>query len=134
VIWTHLRPAHVAIGPVPVLGIGWALLVVAAIGVSTLSIVRLAGRLELSATVLRIEGGLAVGLTLAMCAVLGGTVAWWIAVDAHAPDFVSSSAAGLFDAPGTLSLGAAGSLMAVGLAVGLWGDTRLLRALHALDR
>jgi hypothetical protein len=106
--------------------------VAAAIGVSTLAVVQVVRRLDLSTGVLRLESALAVALTLAMCAVLGGIVAWWGALEANAPGYVSSGA-GLFGAPGNVSLAAAGSLMAMGLAVGLWGDTRVLRALRALE-
>jgi hypothetical protein len=134
VIWSHIRPAPLRAGPVPVAGIGWALLVVAAIGVSTLAVVVVVSRLEFSVRALRLESVLAAGMTLVMCAVLGGTVLWWGALVTDAPGFVSGGGGGLFGASGTLSLGAAGSLMVVGLALGLWGDTRMLCARHSLAR
>jgi hypothetical protein len=133
VIWSH-RPAHPPLGPVPVAGVGWALLVIAAIGTTTVSVVRVAGRLRLPRAVLRLEGLLAVSLSVVMLAVLGGTVAWWGAIATDAPRFLSTGGAGLFETPGTPSMGAAGGLMALGLALGLWGDVRVLRQLRATGR
>jgi hypothetical protein len=140
VAWSHLRPLPPGarpvlwVGQVPVLGVGWALVVVAAIAVSTVCVVRVAMRLDLPAAVLRLESALALSLTMAMCAVLGGTLAWWVAIAADAPGFASGWGAGLLGAPGALALPATGCLMTAGLALGLWGDTRMLRARRALVR
>ena len=134
VLWSRLRPARPFVGPVPLLGVGWALILLTAIAVLTLSIVWVAKRLSLPVAVLRLEGALAVVLTLAMCAVLGGTVTWWGAIATDAPTFISGSHTGLFSTPGALSMTAAGSLMTAGLALGIWGDTRVIRALRASGR
>lgn len=125
-------PAHS--GPsegIEPLGVIWAILVTVSIGSLTAATVAVARRLDLSRRVLRIEGSLALLLTVVMVVVLAGMALWWGAI-ARDTAILSGSGSGLFSTPGSLSMTAAAVLMVVGLATAATGAVRVVRSLRTL--
>jgi len=136
-VWSHhigSRQRNGGSWPYAAVGIVWALMVVVALAACTGGAVAVCRRLRLSPLVLRLEGLLAMLLTLAMVAVIGGTLVWWGAIATDAPGFLSASGAGLFGSPGPLTLVVAGLLMLVGLLVAISGASRVARSFPAVSR
>lgn len=134
IVWTHLvGPGRQGGGSpaFPVVGIVWAVLTVGALATTTTAVVIVARHLHLSSWVARLEGLLALLLTMAMVAIIGGMVVWWGSVATNAPRFLSGSGSGLFDTPAPLTTVSAGLLMLTGLALALWGDSRVVRSIRA---
>jgi len=119
--------------PFPVVEVLWAVLVVGTIATVTLAAAVIAGRLRLSARVLRVEGCLALLLTAAMVVVFGGMLLWWGAIATFAPRFLSGGTSGLFGTPAPLTLVTAGLLMVAGLIVALLGDGRVVRSFRRIS-
>jgi len=113
-----------------VVGFVWGLFIVATIFTWTGAAVRAVRRLDLESAVLRLEGLLALVLTVAMVAIIGGTATWWAAVAAHAPWFLADGPSGVAGSPVPPALVVAGLCMLVGIAVSLRGAGRVARALR----
>jgi hypothetical protein len=109
----------------------WAFLVVASIGTCTLAAVAVTRHLPLSERVLRLEGLLAMLLTLAMFTIASGALVWSISIANDAPRLLSGNGSGLFGVPGLLAEIATGLLMLIGLILGVGGAGRVARSIRA---
>lgn len=125
ILWAHrLTPAQ-RNGQALSYGIGGgllAVLVVSTIALWTGAAVATAPRIPWPARILRVEGRLALGMTAAMAAVLGGTVAWWAAEADHAPGFLAGALTGTSGTPAPPALIAIGLCMVAGMALALTGS------------
>jgi hypothetical protein len=135
ILWAH----HLGVqqrngGSVPY-GLVWmlgALMAVATIAACTAAAVAVAWRLPLSRRVLRLEGSLALLLTLVMVPIIGGTLVWWVAIASHAPWFLSGNTVGAAGTPAPLAMIIAGLLMVLGLSLAASGVTRVARSIRAI--
>ncbi len=135
VLWSHaVGPAARATGSTAlgVVGALWGALLLAALAAATGALVAVVRRLELSATVLRFEGWLAVALTALVLVVLAGVVLWWAAIATWAPAFLTGSGLAAGHAPAPPALVAGGLLLLAGAALAVAGTVRVLRAIAAL--
>jgi hypothetical protein len=129
-IWAHqIGPSQRNGGSLPYTAVGMvgAALVVASIASCTAAVVAAASRLELSDRVCRLYRVLALALTVAMAAILGGVIAWWVAMATRAPRFLDTALLTLPRGSVPPALIVACVLMVVGLAVSLFGAGRVLR-------
>ncbi len=134
VIWAHSDgPSHLSGSwfPKGTVLIGF----VAVVGLTIASCVAAAGsavrRLELSNRLLRLEGALALVLTVVMATVLTGTILWWGEMAAHAPWFFTGAPSIHGDqAPPVLVF--ASVFMAGGLLAAASGCARVLRSARAV--
>jgi hypothetical protein len=136
IVWAHhLGPAqrNGGSGPYAVVGLVWGLLMVATVATDTVASLHVVGRLNLSLAVWRLEGLLALVLTLAMAAIIGGTVAWWAAVATNAPWFLSGAPSGSGGSSAPPALVIAGLCMLAGLSVAVGGAGRVARAVRAVN-
>jgi hypothetical protein len=101
-----------------------AVLAAATLVAWTVAAVSVARRLELPRGVLRLEAVAAGLVTMAMAAMTGATVIWWVALAHSAPWFLGGSA--------PLQLVLPGLMMATATLVAAAGATRALSALPAL--
>jgi len=133
IVWVHrLGTAQHNRGWVAhLIGSFWALLVVASIGTCTLAATAVARHLRFSEPLLRLEGLLAVLLTLAMLTIIGGAVAWSVVIENDAPRLLSGSGSGLFGVPGPLVEIIIGLLMLSGLIFGVSGAGRVVGSIRA---
>ena len=133
VVWSHhLGPAqHNGGRGTHLVGSLWALLVVATLGCCTFAAVVIARQLRFTQPILRLEGLLAMVLTLAMIAVIGGTLAWTISVANDAPALLSGRVSGLFGLPGPAAEIITALLMLAGVVLALGGTCRVARAIRA---
>lgn len=114
------------------LGLVWAVVALCCFVAWTALGVAIARRIDLPATVLRLEALLAAGTTLAMVAMTAATAVWWAALALRAPGFFAGSpqhaATGSPLAP---QLVAAQACMLVATVAAAAGSARALRALRA---
>jgi hypothetical protein len=101
---------------------------IAAWTVATLRTVRL---LDLPAWVLRLEGRLALVLTVAMIVIAGGASVWWGAEATDAPRFLSGSTSGPIGSLVPPNLVVAGVCMIAGVILALRGALRVGGALRS---
>ena len=135
VIWAHhIGPQQRNGGSWSYLGAGmvWVLLIVATILTCTTATVSTARRLELSPRVVRLEGALALLLTLAMVAIAAGTLVWWSAVATASPQFFSGSQmSGLFGTPASPIMIVVEFLIIGGLTMAASGAGRVARSIRS---
>lgn len=91
-----------------------------------------ARRMELRPGVLRRCCALAVTLTLVMAALAAGTVAWWAAMAARAPWFLAGTAPGSAGSVAPPALVAVGTLMILGITLGVLGARRATTSLRRI--
>jgi hypothetical protein len=113
------------------IGLFWAVLVAASIGTCTLAVVAVGGHLRFPEPALRVEGLLAVLLTLAMATIIGGAVVWSVSIANHAPRLLSGSGSGLFGVPGPPAEIITGLLMLAGVILGVGGAYRVARSMSS---
>jgi hypothetical protein len=118
-------------GGVHAFGIFWALCVVASIGACALATVAVAGHLRLSAQMLRREGLLAVLLSLAILAIVGGALVWSVSIANSAPRLLWGSGSGLFGVPGSFTEILTGLLMLASATLGVRGASRVASSIRA---
>ncbi len=129
VAWAHQLSTHARNGGNHLYGALFVALVVGALvalGCATAAAIRVARRLDVRGPAL--PGSLALGVTLLMLVVFTGFVTWWVAEALHAPGVLQSSIGNGLPFTSTLvppSLLAAGLLVVVGLALGIWGSFRV---------
>ena len=111
----------------------WALVFSDAIGSCTAAAVSAARRLQLSPRVLRLEGLLALLVTLAIIASIGGTLVWWGAVATDAPRFFSADVFGAIGSTAPLAMIIVGLLMLAGLVIAISGAGRVARSIRAVS-
>jgi hypothetical protein len=133
IVWVHhVGPAqHNGGWGTHLVGSFWALLVIASIGSCTLAVAAVARRLRFSEPLLRLEGLLAVLLTLAMITIMAGALVWSVSIANHAPLLLSGSGSGLFGVPGPPAEIITGLLMLAGLILGVGGAGRVARSIRA---
>jgi len=131
VLWAHQLSDHQRNGGSVVYGIAvlaWVGLIVASLACWTAVAVAVGRRVDLSPRALRIESGLALALAAVMMIVAVSTVAWWTAMAAYAPAFLTGQRAGggstLFNLPLLVTV----AVMLVGLAVSSIGVRRIIHA------
>jgi hypothetical protein len=100
------------------------LLAVATLATTTLSVVSLAARLDLSTNAVVWLARLALAMVTVMALVAAGTAVWWISLAVHAPSVLGGRV--------PLDLVVIGVLMAAGLVLGATGSTRVTSALPDL--
>jgi hypothetical protein len=131
VLWGHqLTPAQ-RNGHAPghdIAALVLVVLVVATIALWIATALAIATRIAWPGRVLRAEGRLALGMTAAMMAILGGTATWWAAEAAHAPGFLSQAVTGTSGATAPPVLIAVGLCMVAGLALALTGSWWVARS------
>ncbi|MBV8462477.1 MAG: hypothetical protein JO368_04235, partial [Acidimicrobiales bacterium] len=111
-----------------------ALLTVAVLAGWTRVAVCAVRRLDLPSSVLRVEVGLAAGLTAAMGLMLISTTLWWVTLARRAPWFLAGSLPGGAGSPAPWQLILSGGLMAAATLVALIGACRALAAGRRLGR
>ena len=133
IVWVHhVGPAQHNGGLVThLIGSLWALLVVASIGSCTLAAAAVVRRLRLSAPLLRLEGLLAMLLTLGMITIMAGALVWSVSIANDAPRLLSGSGSGLFGVPGPPAEIITGLLMLAGLILGVGGAGRVAGSIRA---
>ena len=133
IVWMHhVGPAqHDGGWGTHFIGSFWALLVVASIGTCALAAVAVARHLRFSEALLRLEGVLAMLLTLAMLTIIGGALVWSVSMANDAPRLLSGSGTGLFGMPGPPAEIITGLLMLAGLILGVGGAGRVARSIRA---
>jgi hypothetical protein len=132
VAWAHhLGPRQRQGAQWPYVGAGaiWALAVVASIATCSAAAVAATRYLHLPVRVLRLEGALAVMATVAMAAILAGTLVWWGALAASAPWFFGGGVVGSSASPVPPAMVVSGSLMALALVAAVLGAGRVARSL-----
>jgi hypothetical protein len=133
ILWIH----HVGIAPhnggwaTHLIGSIWAFMVVATICTCTLAGAVVARHLRFSGPILRMEGLLAVLLTVVMVPIIGGALVWSVSIANHAPWLLSGSGSGLFSVPGPPAEITAGLFMLTGLILGVGGAGRIARSIRA---
>lgn len=110
----------------------WALLVIASIGTCTAAAVCASRNIQLSQRLLRLEGLLALLLTLAMVSITGGTVVWALAIASDAPSILWGGGSGLFGMPGPSAEVFTALLLVGGLVISLVGSRRVAGAIRGL--
>jgi hypothetical protein len=113
------------------IGSFWAVLVVASIGACTLAAIAVARHLRFSAPLLRLEGLLALVLTVAMVTIMAGALVWSVSIANDAPRLLSGEGSGLFGVPGPPAEIITGLLMLGGLILGVGGAGRVARSIGA---
>ena len=106
----------------------WSLLLVACLAAWTVAGVALARRLDLSASLLRLEALLSVGVASSLVVMTAATAVWWAALARSAPWFFGGAAVGSPASPLAPALVVAAILMLVAVAAGAAGAGRALRA------
>jgi hypothetical protein len=136
VAWAHhLGPQQRqgALWPYAGAGAFWALAVVASIATCSAAAVAATRYLHLPLRVLRLEGTLAVMATVAMVAILAGTLVWWGALAVSAPWFFGSGVVGSSASPVPPAMILCGSLMALALIAAVLGAGRVARSLTRMS-
>jgi hypothetical protein len=110
----------------------WALMIGATIALGVAAAVTVVRRIRLGGPVLRVQGVLALSMTLLMAVITGGTLAWWISVARVAPRFWDNGSGGstLSLVPPMMTI--AGLLMVSGLAAAFLGARWVAGALPRL--
>ncbi len=137
IVWSHhvgASPLNNGLWPFRVVGLTWALLVVAAIAVGTGAIASVMTRIEPSPRTSRSLGVLAVGMATTVVVVFLGVLTWWIALALHAPWFFGSGKIGNPGPVAPPAMVVIGGLMVIGLILGTCGGARVMRALRAMSR
>lgn len=111
-----------------VVGLTWALALVVAIGLTSVSAMQLVYRLEPSERLLRAGSFGALVLSGVMCIIAAGTALWWVSEARHAPQFMHNVGGSVFfsgarGAPWPLAM--VGLLMILGLVAACLGTLRL---------
>ncbi len=118
--------------PYGVLALVFGSFAVATIASWTLATLRTVRRLDLSASVLRHEGRLALLLAFVMTVIVAGTTVWWAAEATDAPRFLSgSTSGGPIGSPVPPNLLIAGVCMIAGVSLALRGALRVGGALRS---
>jgi hypothetical protein len=103
--------------------------VLAAIAVTTSTVITVTHRIDFSRRMLRLLSSLALGLTLLMAVVASGVALWWASEATYAPHFLANSlGSGIIGTSNALPPGliVAGALMLLGLSSALAGSLRVL--------
>jgi hypothetical protein len=133
-IWAHhldFSQRNGAYWPYGMIALVFGAFVVATIAAWTVATLRTVRRLDLSASVLRLEGRLALVLTIAMIVIVGGTSIWWAAEARDAPRFLSGSTSGPIGSLVPPNLIVAGVCMIAGVILALRGALRVGGALRS---
>jgi hypothetical protein len=109
-------------------GFAWALLIAASVGLGTLAVTEVAGQLRFPRRVLRLEGLLAVLLTITMVTIVAAMSTWSASIARHAPRVLKGSAASLVGIPGTPMEILIALLLLGGLVLGVGGTTRVFHS------
>ena len=115
-------------------GFAWAVLIAASVGFGTLAVTEVAGQLKFSPRVLRLEGLLAVLLTMTMVTILGAMSTWSASIAKHAPQVLKGNEASLMGMPGTPTEILIALLLIGGLVLGVGGTTRVFHSWVKLSR
>jgi hypothetical protein len=137
IVWSHHSappPLNNGFWPYRTAGIAWAVLVVVAIAVGTGAIAAVVTRLEPSPRASKTLGILALLMATALSVIFLGMVTWWIPLALHAPWFFRSGTYGTAGSVAPLPMIVFGALMAVGLILGAYGATRVIRSLGGISR
>ncbi len=129
IAWAHhLGPSqrNGGLWPYQVVGMAWAVLVVASIALCTAAVVAAGSRIELSDRMERLYRALAVALSVAMAVILGGVIVWWAALTSSAPWFLHSGLLAVRGGPVSTPMVGTALLMAVGLVIAVLGTGRAL--------
>jgi hypothetical protein len=127
-VWAHHLSAHQRNGGSTgygVLFLLWAALVVATLVLWTVLAVVAASKVTFSRSLLAVEAGMAVAVTLAVVAILAATSLWWALIAERAPTFLSGDLASALNA----RLAATVLLMAVAAAAAMAGTVRIAQSL-----
>jgi hypothetical protein len=133
-LWAHHLSGHARNGgfwPYTVLGGVMGLAIIVAIATCTAAAVRVTRQLDVSPRAMKILGGMAVALTLAMSAILAGTLIWWQALAQYSPDFLGSGRLFGFSNVMPAPLLGAAALMLIGLVLAATGTVRVVRELRS---
>ncbi len=127
--WVHHRESLSQGGVFGTLaGYAWALLIAASVGFGTLAVTEVAGQLKFSNRVLRIEGLLAVLLTMTMVTILGAMATWSASIAQHAPHVLRGNEGSLVGIPSTPTEILIVLLLFGGLILGVGGTTRVFHS------
>ncbi|MGC1420432.1 MAG: hypothetical protein WA786_09995 [Acidimicrobiales bacterium] len=110
----------------------WCVAVVVTLAFATGAALNVSRQLDLTRRTLRMLSGLALVVSAAMIAIVGGTVLWWVSESLYAPHFLGQGiGSGIMAASSTfpLSLIIAGALMLLGLVIAVAGVIRLTPSL-----
>ena len=112
----------------------WALLLVACLAAWTAAAVAVARRVDLSATVLRLEAFLATVVTVSMAAMTAATAVWWAALARAAPWFLAGRPVGSAASPVAPKLLVATIVMLTATAAAAVGARRSLHGVAAAGK
>ncbi len=123
----HLSPSQSLTTPwsLRVAGAVGGLLVVAALAVSSGTVVAIVYRLRLSDQVTRMLGVLAMAMAGVLVLIFAGAVTWWITTAIHAPWFFGSFVPRAPSSPAPPAMVVLASTMLAGLAVAGFGTVRI---------
>ena len=112
----------------------WAILIVATLGLWTITAVVVARRLALTRAVLAIETLLAGALTAAMVAMTTATAIWWTAIATHAPWFLHGTAPGSAGSAFEPRLALTMAVMVSAAIAATYGTVRAARSWSQFER
>jgi hypothetical protein len=112
----------------------WAVLIVATLGVWTITAVVVVRRLALTRSVLAIEALIAGALTAAMVAMTAATAIWWTAIATDAPWFLHGSAPGSAGSAFEPRLALTMALMVSAVIAAIYGTVRAARSWSHFER
>ncbi len=112
----------------------WAILIVATLGLWTITAVVVARRLVLTRAVLAIETLLAGALTAAMVAMTTATAIWWTAIATHAPWFLHGTAPGSAGSAFEPRLALTMAVMVSAVIAATYGTVRAARSWSQFER
>ena len=113
-------------------GLAWVAIVVVCLAVGTITLARVALRLEYSVRELRVLSWLALGTTISMFTIFASLLVWWVQMARHAGWFFASGIMGSARTIAPAPMIDCGLMMLVGLAVASWGTRRALMSRHDL--
>ena len=113
-------------------GLAWVATVVVCLAVGTITLGRVALRLEYSVREFRVLSWLALGTTGSMFTIFASLLVWWVQMARHAGWFFASGIMGSARAIAPAPMIGCGLMMLVGLAVASWGTRRALMSRHDL--
>ncbi len=135
-LWAHRLNAHQRNGGDVAYGVAvtlWALLAVGSLLAWTSAAVKIERHANLRVGILRLQGYLAVAVTVGMVTMAVATAVWWSAVALQAPAALTGSDAAQGSAAVPQLIGAM-VVMLTACMIGISGARRTLRALPALGR
>jgi hypothetical protein len=130
-VWAHHLSGggrHGGAWAFQLVGSVWVLMICVSIGLGAAAAVSVVRQLDLGPRALRLQGALALVMTVVMTVILGGTIAWWVSVARVAPSFLG---AGPHGSPGSLFppvMATVGVLMVAGLVAALAGARSVVRS------